>query len=108
MAPSLPKPQAPTIPVANQQMIYENVGKYARGAVLHAFQQIGGTEALAAWAVENPTDFYTKLFPKIIARETESREPGPDDSRVIEHVMRTVVDPQDSIADATDDGQWEP
>lgn len=51
--------------------IFKSVGKYARGAVLFAFENIGGPTALAEWAADNPTDFYTKLFPKIITREVE-------------------------------------
>ena len=51
--------------------IYEQIGKYARGAVLFAFEEMGGPRALGEWAKENQSDFYTKLFPKIIARETE-------------------------------------
>jgi hypothetical protein len=51
--------------------IYKNVGKYARGAVLYAFERQGGADGLAAWAADNEDEFYTKLFPKIIARESE-------------------------------------
>lgn len=51
--------------------IYEQIGKYARGAVLFAFEEMGGPRALGEWAKDNQSDFYTKLFPKIIARETE-------------------------------------
>lgn len=51
--------------------IFANVGKYARGAVLYAFEKAGGADGLAKWAEDNPDDFYTKLFPKIITRETE-------------------------------------
>jgi hypothetical protein len=46
--------------------LYSNVGRYAGAAVMTVFEQIGGTKAMAEWAEENPTDFYTKLFPKII------------------------------------------
>lgn len=67
-APSRPAPSPPD--VINGE-IYRAVGKYARGAVLYAFERIGGPDGLANWAVENPDDFYTKLFPKIITRETE-------------------------------------
>lgn len=51
--------------------IFKNIGKYARGAVLYAFEEVGGPDGLADWAKSNPDDFYTKLFPKIIAREAE-------------------------------------
>ena len=51
--------------------IYRQVGKYARGAVLYAFENIGGPDGLVEWAEANQDEFYTKLFPKIIARESE-------------------------------------
>ena len=68
-----PKPQpSPSVPVnVMDGEIYKSVGKYARGAVLFAFEQMGGPPALSEWAEKNPDDFYTKLFPKIIARESE-------------------------------------
>ena len=68
-----PKPQrSPSVPTnVMDGEIYKSVGKYARGAVLFAFEQMGGPEGLTSWAEENPDEFYTKLFPKIIARESE-------------------------------------
>jgi hypothetical protein len=68
-----PKPQkSPSVPVnVMDGEIYKSVGKYARGAVLFAFEQMGGPTALTDWAEKNPDEFYTKLFPKIIARESE-------------------------------------
>jgi hypothetical protein len=72
MTDKFPKPvSAPSVPKAFDGEIYQAVGKYARSAVLFAFEQNGGAEGLANWAVENKDEFYTKLFPKIIARESE-------------------------------------
>jgi len=50
-----------------------NAGRYARGAVAAAFQMIGGIEKFAEWAEDNPTEFYTKMFGKVIGRETETK-----------------------------------
>jgi len=61
----------PLRPVVMDGRIAESAGKYARGAVLYAFEAIGGAEALAGWAKDNENDFYTKLFPKIITKEVE-------------------------------------
>lgn len=68
-----PKPaKPPSVPVnVMDGEIYKSVGKYARGAVLFAFEQMGGPDRLTEWAKANPDEFYTKLFPKIIARESE-------------------------------------
>lgn len=41
----------------------------ARDAFAMAFNELGGTEALAKWAVENPTDFY-KLYARLIPVDT--------------------------------------
>lgn len=72
MAPKLPSTRvSPSMPDVFQGEIYRQVGKYARGAVLYAFEQVGGPQGLADWAEQNPDEFYTKLFPKIIARESE-------------------------------------
>ena len=62
---------APSVPVSFDGEIYKSVGKYARSAVLFAFESMGGPEALAKWGEDNQDEFYTKLFPKIIARESE-------------------------------------
>lgn len=50
---------------------YQHVGRFAGGTVLAVFEQIGGVERMARWADGNPTDFYTKLLPKIISRSTQ-------------------------------------
>ena len=57
--------------VDNHGNIMSNVGRYARENVMIAFEMIGGVDAFAAWAEDNKTDFYTKLFPKIIGKEIE-------------------------------------
>lgn len=64
-------PPVPRSDAASKGTIYEFSGKYARGAVLFAFEALGGAPALAGWAEDNKTDFYTKLFPKIIQKEAE-------------------------------------
>lgn len=71
MTPTMPERKTPRTPDVFAGEIFQNVGKYARGAVLYAFERIGGPDGLASWANDNPDDFYTKLFPKIIARESE-------------------------------------
>lgn len=48
-----------------------NAGRYSRGAVIAAFEMMGGVEAFAMWAVENQSEFYTKMFGKTIGRELE-------------------------------------
>ena len=65
----------PTRDLAKLPMIsaeqYQHVGRYAGALVMSCFEQIGGLGRMAAWADTNPTDFYTKLFPKMISRSTQ-------------------------------------
>lgn len=62
----------PTRDLARLPMIsaesYQHVGRFAGALVMSCFEQIGGLPRMAAWADSNPTDFYTKLFPKMISR----------------------------------------
>lgn len=51
--------------------VIAHAGRYAREAVLVAFEMIGGTHRLADWADRNPGEFFTKLLPKVITREVE-------------------------------------
>ncbi len=48
-----------------------NAGRYSRAAVIMAFEMNGGIERFAEWVQENPDDFYTKMFSKLIGREVE-------------------------------------
>lgn len=38
-------------------------------AVLMAYDYIGGDDAFGAWAKANPSDFYNKIFAKLIPHE---------------------------------------
>ncbi len=42
----------------------------AKEGTIHAFEQLGGVPALVAWARENPTQFYTSIWGKLIPRES--------------------------------------
>jgi len=95
MAPRLPSRVTPSTPTVFKGEIYNAVGKYARGAVLHAFEQIGGTEGLGQWAELNKDDFYTKLFPKIIARESEVQH-----VRSVDDIMDLLDADYDVVEDA--------
>lgn len=65
----------PTRDLARLPMIsaeaYQHVGRFAGALVMSCFEQIGGLPRMAAWADSNPTDFYTKLFPKMISRSQQ-------------------------------------
>lgn len=50
---------------------YQHVGRFAGALVMSCFEQMGGLPRMVEWADHNPTDFYTKLFPKMIARSQQ-------------------------------------
>lgn len=59
-----------SIPMISAEQ-YQHVGRFAGAVVMSVFEQIGGAPRMAAWADSNPTDFYTKLFPKMISRSQQ-------------------------------------
>ena len=89
----------PSLPAAFDGQIYEQVGKYARQAVLFAFEQLDGPQGLAKWAKDNQNDFYTKLFPKIIAKESEVKH-----TRDIDALM-DVIDGEYEVHDDVPDAE---
>lgn len=58
-----------TVNPAGELMI--NAGRFSRGAVIAAFEMMGGIETFARWALENQSEYYTKMFGKVIGREIE-------------------------------------
>lgn len=71
--------------------LMQAAGKYARNAVLTAFDMIGGVNALAEWGRANKTDFYTKVFTKTITREVDVK-----DERSVEDLL-ALLDKADAI-----------
>ena len=58
------------VPVLSAEAL-QHLGRYSNALVLACFEQIGGLDRMAAWAGTNPTDFFTKLFPKTMSRATQ-------------------------------------
>ena len=75
---------------------FQHVGRYAGAIVLSCFEQIGGLQRMAHWADSNPTDFYTKLFPKMIQRSAQVDVSG--------HV--TIDDAISNLERNTVEGKW--
>ena len=50
---------------------YQHLGRHGGALVLSAFEMMGGLPRFANWADDNPTEFYTKLFPKLISRSQQ-------------------------------------
>jgi hypothetical protein len=64
-----PRKHVDRLPVISGEA-YQHVGRFAGALVMSCFEQMGGLPRMVAWAEGNPTDFYTKLFPKMIQRST--------------------------------------
>lgn len=58
------------VPVISAEA-YQHLGRFSGALVLSVFEMIGGAPRMAAWADQNPTDFYTKLLPKVISRSQQ-------------------------------------
>lgn len=54
----------------------QHVGRFANGVVLAVFEMIGGVDRMRDWADANPTDYYTKLFPKIMTKTAQVEHSG--------------------------------
>lgn len=93
---SVPQRDVGKLPAISAEA-YQHVGRFAGAIVLSCFEQIGGLERMKTWANTNPTDFYTKLFPKIMARTTQVDVSGSitiDDA--ITKLERESSDPVDA------------
>jgi hypothetical protein len=70
--------------------------KLAKEAITLAFEDLGGAEALTAWASaseDNRKVFYTQIWTKVIPLQVSGEDGGP-----IEHlheIRRTIVRPGD-------------
>lgn len=56
-------------------MMSSAVNASFRAAILKAFHRIGGVKHLAAWAEDNPTEFY-KLAGRLLAQEKPPEPPA--------------------------------
>lgn len=82
---------------------YQHVGRFGGALVLSAFEMIGGLPRFARWADGNPTDFYTKLFPKIVARSQQIDHTG---SLTIDDAI-TRLERQATPAPRVEDADWD-
>jgi len=80
-----------------------SAGRFSRGAIIAAFELNGGLEAFATWAKENQTDFYTRMFGRVIGKEALEAPKGPDD---VEDLLDAIEDVE--FEDITDKVEaWE-
>lgn len=65
----------------------------AKDALLTAFEDIGGVDALVEWGRENRSAFYG-LWGKLIPVEAKLEGPGENGEHLIRRIERVVVDPK--------------
>jgi hypothetical protein len=68
--PSQPPRDLAKLPMISAEQ-YQHLGRFSGAVVLSVFEMIGGAPRMAQWADDNPTDFYTKLLPKVISRSQQ-------------------------------------
>ena len=44
--------------------------------IVKTFEALGGVPQMVAWARENPTDFYTKLYVKLVPKDIRAEHSG--------------------------------
>lgn len=67
--------------------------KYLKNAGVAVFHMLGGVERMAKWADENPDDFYTKIYPKLLDKTVEVH-----DMRSIEDVISELDEVSGDLA----------
>lgn len=68
-------------------------------SVLRCFASIGGEKAFAAWAKEHPTEFYTKVAPRLIPLEVGGPDDGPLPLRIeLTDVAAPPSDPESRLS----------
>tara|TARA_R110002020_G_scaffold50806_1_gene143811 strand:- start:32 stop:409 length:378 start_codon:yes stop_codon:yes gene_type:complete len=72
---SVPTKDVAELPIISGEA-YQHIGRFSGALVLSCFEQIGGLPRMASWADQNPTDFYTKLFPKMISKTAQVDHTG--------------------------------
>jgi len=92
-----------TVSVNGSGELTVNAGRYSRAAVIMAFEINGGIEKFAEWADENQSEFYTKLFGKLIGRESEAVKEESIETRLkaldgeCENITDLEIIPDDEI-----------
>lgn len=90
---------SPITSVGRSGELVVNAGSYSRASIIAAFEMTGGLERFADWAADNPTDFYTKLFGKLLGREVASESNKKDD---VEDLLDVLDLEAEDITDETE------
>lgn len=72
---------------------YNKVGAEVQGHFLSVFNQLGGQEAFANWAMRNQTEFYrhyTRLLPTEVTAAIDTRDPSELSTEELLQVIRNL------------------
>ena len=69
----------------------------AKDAIQECFNMMGGVDSLHAWAANNASDFYTKIWPKILPLKLTNDKDDP--LYIVTRIERHIVDKNDSLKD---------
>lgn len=77
-----------------------SAGRFSRSAIVAVFQLNGGIESFADWAKANPTDFYTRMFGRVIGKEAQD---APKSSEDVDDLLDEIEDAEfEDITDKVD------
>ena len=65
-APKKPNPGRANLTIGRAPGVPNKINRSIKDELLSVYHAIGGGESLAKWAMENPGDFYTKLWIKVL------------------------------------------
>lgn len=51
--------------------------RQVKDSILTCFESIGGIKAFTTWAKANPTEFYSRILPRLIPTEITGNDGGP-------------------------------
>lgn len=78
------------------------VTKAAKEAIAECFERMGSIDALTEWAMANPKEFYTIIWPKIIPLELSGPNGGAIEVRAVERrIIPIQIEPLKLVSNAS-------
>ncbi len=78
------------------------VTKAAKEAIAECFERMGSIDALTTWAMANPKEFYTIIWPKIIPLQLTGADGGAIEIRAVERrIIPVSAQPLRLVSDAS-------
>lgn len=68
----------------------------AKAAIEECFRRLGDVDALVAWAEENRSTFYEKIWPKVMPLQVKHGGDDENESPIVHEIRRVIVDPSNT------------